>query len=349
MNNTVKGIFAILFAAAMAVGCDFLDDDKRTEREYMLQRENEERAKQEQKSRAEALKVYLGAKCRLIEEKAASLTGELKSLRDDADSLEKEVASVLSMRGEDGKTLSYEAQVLRVLKNKTVNEIAVKYLAGGFSLHAEKFIEKIRVLRSDERKYREALKKSNDQFDSSIEMQKDWVKVSKSRRDAEQLRLEREIADLEKKRSQVRREMSGSPSHRRECIDKMNDYESEISNKRRQLNYLRNPDANRSIESRAANRAIDVQRDAARVKEEMDHNIHRRMKPTTSAVEIADDINKETVEKLRKEIKARIDDREKEQLKLNKKLEISKEIQIEIPVCDFAGLNRLKMRADREL
>jgi hypothetical protein len=129
----------------------------------------------------------------------------------------------------------------------------------------------------------------------------------------------------------------------------MNDYESEISNKRRQLNYLRNPDANRSIESRAANRAIDVQRDAARVKEEMDHNIHRRMKPTTSAVEIADDINKETVEKLRKEIKARIDDREKEQLKLNKKLEISKEIQIEIPVCDFAGLNRLKMRADREL
>ena len=132
-------------------------------------------------------------------------------------------------------------------------------------------------------------------------------------------------------------------------MNKMGDYENEINRKRRQIDYLRNPDANRAIETRAVTRAQDIQRTAVRIKEERDYNIHRRMKPQTSAMAITDEMAKNTIDRLRAEIKKKLDATEAEEKSLLKKSEIAQAIVISIPVSDTGELNRLKARADKEL
>jgi chromosome segregation ATPase len=270
-------------------------------------------------------------------------------LRADAEKLENEVSRIVSAQGKDGSELSYEVRLLRILRNKAVNELAVKYLAEGFSLQAEEFIEKVRKARSEEKIYKDALRKSEEQLDAAFEESKNWARASRAQRDAEIRRLEREIDELEKKRQSTRRTMMGAESVRREWKDKMWDYRAEIDKKRAQIDYLRNPDANRAIETRAVSRAQDVQRTAINLKEERDYNIHRRMKPQTSVMAIADEMGRNTIDKLRAAIKKKLDGKEGEMKLLLRKMEIAQEIVISIPVSEMGELNRLKARADREL
>ena len=149
--------------------------------------------------------------------------------------------------------------------------------------------------------------------------QKKWASASRAQRDGEIRRLEREIDNLVKKRQTTRRTMMATESVRREWENKMRDYEAEIERKRRQIDYLRNPDANRAIETRAVTRAQDIQRTAVRIKEERDYNIHRRMKPQVSVMDITEEIGKNTIDKLRAEIKKKIDAKESEVKLLLKK------------------------------
>jgi chromosome segregation ATPase len=314
-----------------------------------MEREQAERVRQERVDKVNAMRTYLDSKCKLVRERLQSVTNELQTVKDDAVKLENEVLQIVSSPGKNGQELSYEVRLLRILRNKAVNELAVKYLAEGFSLQAEEFIEKVRKARSEEKIYKDALRKSEEQLDAAFEESKNWARASRAQRDAEIRRLEREIDELEKKRQSTRRTMMGAESVRREWKDKMWDYRAEIDKKRAQIDYLRNPDANRAIETRAVSRAQDVQRTAINLKEERDYNIHRRMKPQTSVMAIADEMGRNTIDKLRAAIKKKLDGKEGEMKLLLRKMEIAQEIVISIPVSEMGELNRLKARADREL
>lgn len=314
-----------------------------------MELEQAARDRQERIDKANAMRTYLDAKCKIVQKKLQTVTNELQMLRADAEKLENEVSQIVSAQGKDGSELSYEVRLLRILRNKTVNELAVKYLAEGFSLQSEEFIERIRNARLEEKRFKDALRKSDEQLDAAVEESKNWADASRTQRDAEIRRLKREIEKLEKLRQTTRRTMMTTESYRREWMNKMGDYEQEISRKRRQIDYLRNPDANRAIETRAVTRAQDIQRTAVRIKEERDYNIHRRMKPQTSAMAITDEMAKNTIDRLRAEIKKKLDATEAEEKSLLKKSEIAQAIVISIPVSDTGELNRLRARADKEL
>ena len=314
-----------------------------------MELEQAARDRQERIDKANAMRTYLDAKCKIVQKKLQTVTNELQMLRADAEKLENEVSQIVSAQGKDGSELSYEVRLLRILRNKTVNELAVKYLAEGFSLQSEEFIERIRNARLEEKRFKDALRKSDEQLDAAVEESKNWADASRTQRDAEIRRLKREIEKLEKLRQTTRRTMMTTESDRREWMNKMGDYEQEISRKRRQIDYLRNPDANRAIETRAVTRAQDIQRTAVRIKEERDYNIHRRMKPQTSAMAITDEMAKNTINRLRAEIKKKLDATEAEEKSLLKKSEIAQAIVISIPVSDTGELNRLRARADKEL
>ena len=330
-------------------GCDFFGDKEDRAAAYRMEREQAERDRQEQIDKANAMRTYLDAKCKIVQKKLQTVTNELQMLRADAEKLENEVSWIVSAQGKDGKELSYEVRLLRILRNKTVNELAVKYLAEGFSLQSEEFIERIRNARLEEKRFKDALRKSDEQLDAAVEESKNWADASRTQRDAEIRRLKSEIEKLEKLRQTTRRTMMTTESVRREWMNKMRDYEQEINRKRGQIDYLRNPDANRAIETRAVTRAQDIQRTAVRIKEERDYNIHRRMKPQTSAMAITDEMAKNTIDRLRAEIKKKLDVTEAEEKSLLKKSEIAQAIVISIPVSDTGELNRLRARADKEL
>lgn len=330
-------------------GCDFFGEKADRAAVYRMELEQAARDRQERIDKANAMRTYLDAKCKIVQKKLQTVTNELQMLRADAEKLENEVSQIVSAQGKDGSELSYEVRLLRILRNKTVNELAVKYLAEGFSLQSEEFIERIRNARLEEKRFKDALRKSDEQLDAAVEESKNWADASRTQRDAEIRRLKREIEKLEKLRQTTRRTMMTTESDRREWMNKMGDYEQEISRKRRQIDYLRNPDANRAIETRAVTRAQDIQRTAVRIKEERDYNIHRRMKPQTSAMAITDEMAKNTINRLRAEIKKKLDATEAEEKSLLKKSEIAQAIVISIPVSDTGELNRLRARADKEL
>ena len=73
------------------------------------------------------------------------------------------------------------------------------------------------------------------------------------------------------------------------------------------------------------------------------------MKPQVSVMDITEEIGKNTIDKLRAEIKKKLDAKEAEVKVLLKKVEIAHEILISIPISDMGELNRLKARADKEL
>jgi hypothetical protein len=330
-------------------GCDFFGDKEDRAAAYRMELEQAARDRQERIDKANAMRTYLDAKCKIVQKKLQTVTNELQMLRADAEKLENEVSRIVSAQGKDGSELSYEVRLLRILRNETVNELAVKYLAEGFSLQSEEFIERIRNARLEEKRFKDALRKSDEQLDAAVEESKNWADASRTQRDAEIRRLKSEIEKLEKLRQTTRRTMMTTESDRREWMNKMGDYEQEISRKRRQIDYLRNPDANRAIETRAVTRAQDIQRTAVRIKEERDYNIHRRMKPQTSAMAITDEMAKNTIDRLRAEIKKKLDATEAEEKSLLKKSEIAQAIVISIPVSDTGELNRLRARADKEL
>ena len=330
-------------------GCDFFGEKEDRAAAYRMELEQAARDRQERIDKANAMRTYLDAKCKIVQKKLQTVTNELQMLRADAEKLENEVSRIVSAQGKDGSELSYEVRLLRILRNKTVNELAVKYLAEGFSLQSEEFIERIRNARLEEKRFKDALRKSDEQLDAAVEESKTWADASRTQRDAEIRRLNREIEKLEKLRPTTRRTMMTTESDRREWMNKMGDYENEINRKRRQIDYLRNPDANRAIETRAVTRAQDIQRTAVRIKEERDYNIHRRMKPQISAMAITDEMAKNTIDRLRAEIKKKLDATEAEEKSLLKKSEIAQAIVISIPVSDTGELNRLKARADKEL
>lgn len=340
-------LFFVAIVLIVFSGCDFFGRDQDRELAYRIEKDRQEAEQTERIEKSEAMRVYLNAKCKLVEEKLLSVNKELDVLHKDAAELEEETAQMIadSDRGES----RYEVQLLKILKNKKINDLAVKYLSSGFGLQAEEFIEKVREARFEERRFNEALKKSQELYDEASKSSEGWVGASREQRDTEIRRLENEIRMIEQRRKSTRREMISSDSYRREWMNKMNDYEEEIRRKRLQIDYLRNPDVNRNIETRAANRVQDLQRMAVRTKEERDFNIHRRLKPKVTVTEVADTIAAKTIEKLRDELKRRIGDKELERKKLKEKTDIAKEILIAIPVSDLGELNRLRSKADNEL
>lgn len=346
----MKAMVIILVASCLA-GCDFFGaDERRAEAQRLeLQRQEQERMASERKSNAEALKTYVVNRCRMIDAKMSALTNTLSGLQADANALENACAEVAKGVDKDGKELSYEVRVLRMLKDETVNRLALKYLSSGFAFQAEEFIAKVRDARAAEAKYQQAVKKSEDAYDASLSASKGWVGDSKNQRDSEVSRLRKEIADLERLRQTTRRELVASGSQRREWLNKMSDYEREIAKKRSQIDYLRNPDANRRIEARAADERHQLQRRAADAKETELRDIDRRLKPKVSVIKTAEEVNAATIGKLRSEIVSRIDGLVTEKAKWERKIEIAREIEVAIPVSDLGELKRLKDRADREL
>ena len=314
-----------------------------------LEQQRLEREAAERKERIEALKTYVAGKVDLVVGRSASASNEWALAQADADKMEKLTASIMAENDKKGNELPYENRMLLLLKNDEINKLAIKYLASGFSVQTESFIAKVREARAAESRYREALSKVDAQRQKAMQDSSRWVGASKSQRDAEIGRLLKEIKSLEHQRATTRREMVVSPSKVREWTNKMRDYENEIARKRRQVDALRDPDLNRRIETKAASErqyVIDRANSEAR-NQALD--VDRRLKPTTTVVKIAEETNKDTLERLRAKIKSQLEKLAAERNDLEKKLTVGREILLAVPVSDLKELNQLKLCADKEL
>lgn len=339
-------IIAVGVIVSLLAGCDVDSDNSQNIELLRLERQRETA---EQNARLDALKDYVTGKVDLIKEQVISVSNLLASTRMDADELEKIITEITKERDANGKELSYEVKILRLLKHDKVNKLAIKYLSTGFSAQAESFMSMVRDAREAENRYQDEVRKVMDRHGQAMKASQNWVGMSKNQKDSEIRRLNNEIRALERKLTATRREMIGGVSQQREWRMKMLDYEHEIFKKRHQMDYLRNPNANRDIETAAAKKRMDTEISANYEKRQELSDVDRRLKPKTSVTEIAEKINQETLNPLRLSIKTRIETLECEKKDLDRKMISGREIIVEIRISGPNELNRLKVRADKEL
>lgn len=332
---------------AFLSGCDFFNSTAKKVEIIRLEEQKAARVATEKKDAAAALKAYIEGKCKLVEGDGKVIASALAEIAADADKLEKAVQAILE--GEQNAELSYEVRLLRTLKDDTVNALAQKYLAGGFSLQRESFVARVREAREKDAEYRKAVQKSDAAFDAKIGSSGNWSGSSKEQRETEIKRLQREIADLEKRRTETRRGLVGSRSQERERAEKMGDYEREIRRKREQIDVLRDPNAARRIEERAVSEQQQVHDRAMYTKRQEMNDIDRRLKPTVTVLDVTREVEKETIGKLRSEMRMRKEKLTARNDELSKRVRLAKEMLLEIPVCDGEDLKKLRLRADRQL
>jgi len=341
--------YSLMALALLVGGCDFLDSSKSRKEEMRLEMEKADREAAEKAAATAAMKAYVEGKCKLVEEARKSVADKVEALSADATKLEKAVAAI--MAGDEADKLSYEVRLLRVLKDDTVNEIAQKYMATGFSAQREAFVARVREARAHADEYKDAVRKSEAAFDEKLETSKEWSSQSESQRQAEIKRLRKEIAALEKKWQGVRRGLKGTASNDRERnqIAKEYDYEGEINIKRRQLDYLTNPDTKLQQQNRALERQQDAHWRARSTKSLELYDIDRRLKPKVTELDVAKEVEAATLGKLREEIKGQRSKLAVKLEKLDKQTALAKGMMLEIPVCKGGELERLRFKADRQL
>ncbi|MBQ3808764.1 MAG: hypothetical protein II840_12500 [Kiritimatiellae bacterium] len=360
-----SAILVAQMATLLVLGCDDIlapnDSDRRREAKEESERLEREaiRARKEKDELAATIETAVAGKKKITEERLAECEVERNVLRGDLDSLSKAIAEAMDRRLKSGEEAKAEVKALNVLKDETVNGLAVKYLGGDFAAYREKFILQVREGRAEEARYRKAIEDADSTYSSALSNAKEWNGKARDLRDSEISRLRREIASLESQRGSVRKDVSNLTKHkmignlrqereRREkgvvLQNKMEDIESEIRKKRRQLDFLSNPDNSSDTEYRASSRAQSTQSTADSQHRRRLEDIERTMKPKRSVADIVSECESSTFEKLRETMVARIAAVDKDVSECHKKIVALDAIQTSIPLATVQDLNTFRKR-----
>ena len=205
-NIALCWISLSLAVILMLVGRDmssssFEEEDRRSE-------EDARNAELERENLAPAMKTVVDERKKAIRDKISERDAQLQVLRIDLDSLIKAIATAMDKRLSSGTEPKHETKVLNVLKDETVNALAVKHLGSDFSILREKFIADVKIGRTEEARYRKAIADADANCSESLAKSKEWDSKNRAQQEAEIARLRSEISRLEVSRSKVRKEMS---------------------------------------------------------------------------------------------------------------------------------------------
>ena len=359
----MKRTTCLLLLAVVVAGCDPFGDSRNEQ--LALERQHQEdirREREEHEQFAKALTEYANGRQKLVKETIGRLEGDAHALKDDVEKLSKIIMSGGAEKDSSGKELPIETKLLRLLRNPEVNNLAKKYLSADFVFLQNEFVDRVRDARADEARYRKALAQSEDAYLQSREEVKKWVNATKEQRDAEISRLQGEIGSWERRRAEShktlqdleKKSMIGNVSQERERRErlavigrKIADADHEILRKRGQIDFLRKPTTNAGMESQAAYRKQDVQRQANSQRDRELYTIDRYYKPKMTVAEVVAETSKKTIEKLQGAMADKSQGVEKE-LAAAKRKEIEiKECLLAIPVSNRDELKALRTKMEK--
>ena len=359
----MKRTACLFLLAGLVAGCDPFGDSKNEQLALERQRQEDVRREREEHERfAKALTEYANGKQKLVKETVGRLEGDAHVLTDDIERLSKIIASGGEERDSAGKELPIETKLLRLLRNPEVNDLAKKYLSADFVLFRNEFVDRVRDARADEARYRKAQAQSDATYSESLKESQKWVNATKEQREAEISRLQGEIGSWERRRGEYhktlhdleKKVMVGNVSQERERRDRLavvgrriEEADREILRKRSQIDFLRNPTANAGMESRAAWRKQDVQRQANNQRENELRTIDRYYKPKVTVAEVVAEMSGKTIGKLQGAMAEKRQAAEKELADAKRKEIEIRECLLAIPVSNMAELKALRSKMEK--
>ena len=359
----MKRTICLLLAIAVFSGCDPFGSSKRERLALERQRQEDVRREREEREQfAKALTEYANGKQKLVKETIARIGGDSRALEEDIEKLSKIIVSGGEEKDSAGKELPLETKLLRLLRSSEVNELAKKYLSADFILLQHEFVDRVRDARADEARYRKALSQSDATYSDAIKESQKWVNATKEQREAEVARVKDEIVSWERRRTEYQKSfqelskktLAGNLSKERERREKMAvlehkiyDADREIVRKRGQIDFLQNPTENAGMESRAAQRKQDVQRQANNQRNNELYTIDRYYKPKVTVAEVVADMSKKTIGKLQGAMAEKRQTAEKELADAKRKEVEIKECLLAIPISNMAELKVLRSKIEK--
>lgn len=315
--------FVILMLMGVALtGCDDLLGEKADDRRREAQ-EHQEAEKQEE-ARAE-FAASLGKVAYMkrveFEKTVKSLPRQVEVLQTDMKRYTEAVSKAMAETNSENKPEKFEIKILHAMRDPDVAALAVKYLGSDFTAKSAEFIERVRMARSEETRYRKALADVDSAYEKAVNETQSWTQSTRDQRENEIKRLKSDISRLERKRSEARREAERLSKHslignrrqegeKREkgivIEQKLNDYEREIDKKRRQIDLLTHPDQISATESVAVRRSQNVISHAGYIRESQLRDIEKTMKPKKFPADIAAECEAETLCLLQETIQTKL-------------------------------------------
>lgn len=358
MTNILPRRSCVATLLMLSIGCDQINSSDKTAEKRATELA-ERQARYERDSLADALAKYISAKSDDIDTSLSKLETGIKSAIQDLNDIAKATDSVDSERTSKGEELNSETKLLRLIRREDINALAIKYLSADFKLAAEQFIVDIRECRAAETRYETEIGKVNDIYESTIKDVKKWSSASKEQRENEISRLQKEISSLEARRlkiqkdysSQSKMQMAGGKNLERQrwenktmISSRMSDIEHEIDKKRGQIDYLRNPHANRHVESAAVNEAQYAQRIAQDMRRHGLEDVEKHFKPKTTVAKTVTTYMGKTIGALRFQITKASADLTEQAEGLRRDQSILKNAKLSIPMSDIAELKKIKQQ-----
>ena len=359
----MKRTSCLFLLAGLIAGCDPFGSSRNEQLALERQRQEDVRREQEEHERyAKALTEYANGKQKLVKETIGRLEGDARALKDDIEKLSKVIASGGAEKDSAGKELPIETKLLRLLRNPEVNDLAKKHLSADFVLLQNEFVDRVRDARADEARYRKAQAQSDATYSESLKESQKWVNATKEQRDAEISRLQGEIGSWERRRVDYHKSLHdlekkvlvGNVSQERERRErlavigrKIADADHEILRKRGQIDFLRKPTTNAGMESQAAYRKQDVQRQANSQRDRELYTIDRYYKPKVTVAEVVAETSKKTIERLQGTMAEKSQATEKELADAKRKDVEIRECLLAIPISNMAELKALRSKMEK--
>jgi hypothetical protein len=364
----MKTIVVLATLAVLVGGCDRFGRSRSGRRPAQTEGGQERLAEagaSESKSAGEvrdlaaSVKAVCADKRRRFEEFVKSKRQELAPVCADLESLSKQVAAAMEKKSASGKDVQYEHKLLEAMKDKTVNELAVKYLGGDFSSVREDFIKQVRDTSSAEERYRKALAEADAAHSDVAVARKKLEGQTRDQQKAEISRLRKEISDLEKRWAAVHKDVNNLTKHsmvgdarakqerrdRQEVLDnRLRDIQDEILRKRKQVDVLTSPGNAVAIEQRAMKETQWLQRSADNNHEMRLMDIERRMKPKRFLSDVLPEFESKTIGKLRAAIVAKKDALEAEIAKCDGKIREIESIETSLPLAEARELQEFRKK-----
>jgi len=356
---SMKNIFIALsaFSVVLIAGCDRLFDNGSKEKAAAEARREAQVVREETTDFRANMEKFVAGKIEIVTANCAEATKRHWEVRKDVDDFAAASAKIMGEKKPDGTEMAWESRHLRLLRDKKVNELAVKYLAGDFSAAAARFIENVKAAMQEERRYFDAIRSTDSAYADNLKETSKWANSTVEQREGEIRKLNDEIYRLESSRKDLlieiekfsRGKLVGGVQQERERKDhlgalnyRLKDMDNEIRKKRAQVDKIRQPEQNQGIERKAVSESVNVQRRVTDNRRLAMDDINRYLKPKKMVSDVVAECEKDTTGRLQAALSEQLVAARHEEESLKRMVTSLKEAKLAIPVSDLAELQRIR-------
>jgi len=287
-----------------------------------------------------SLEHFAASRLKMIEASAMQTEKALREIRSDRDLMSKRVNEISGKVFAD-KNAGAEDVLLALLKDPTLNSLASKHLGNDFALLNTEFVSKVRNAAAKEKERDQELADNRQNYRELISSAEGKAAAAAKRTANDVAKVQREIADKEKRLKQMRSSLIGSRDAKLKREREIRSLENEILRARTSLDLIRRE---------SSRQTSGISRSQAQMRfDNVNKDIERRYKNIMTVQQVADEYEQNTVRKLDVAMCAKEDELESKMAMLESQKVFISSVSTGIDKLGMADLKKIRSEIEKTL